>query len=62
MNTGRLGFFHYSPTNEMHSFQPVMDSHLIYIRQMGFEVLSSPELLALTSVKPYISMLTKSEV
>lgn len=49
MTTGQRGFLHYSPTNETHNFQPVMDAHLVYLRQMGFEILSSPELLALTS-------------
>jgi len=47
MNTGQRGFFHYSPTNETHNFQPVMDAHLVYLRQMGFEILSSPELSGL---------------
>jgi hypothetical protein len=42
MNTGQSGFFHYSPTNETHNFQPVMDANLVYLRQMGFEILSSP--------------------
>jgi hypothetical protein len=49
MTTGERGWFHYSPTSEMHNFQPVMDAHLVYIRQMGFELLNSPELLALAS-------------
>lgn len=48
MTTGQRGFFHYSPTNEKHNFQPIMDAHLVYIRQMGFEILNSQELLALT--------------
>ena len=46
MTTGQRGFFHYTPTNDMHNFQPVMDAHLVYLRQMGFEILSSPQLLA----------------
>lgn len=49
MTTGQRGFLHNSPTNETHNFQPVMDAHLVYLRQMGFEILSSPELLALIS-------------
>jgi hypothetical protein len=49
MTTGERGFFLYSPTSEMHNFQPIMDAHLVYIRQMGFELLNSPELLALTA-------------
>jgi hypothetical protein len=49
MTTGERGWFSYSPTNEMHNFQPIMDAHLVYIRQMGFELLNSPELLALVS-------------
>jgi hypothetical protein len=49
MTTGERGWFHYSPTSETHNFQPVMDTHLIYIRQMGFELMNSPDLLALAS-------------
>ena len=49
MTTGQRGFFHYSPTNETNNFQPIMDAHLVYIRQMGFEILSSADLLALTA-------------
>ena len=45
--SGVRGFFHYSPTGEAGTFTPIMDTHLIYIRQMGHEVLNSPELLAL---------------
>ncbi len=48
MTTGMRGWYHYSPHNDG-KFQPVMDSHLIYIRQMGFELLNSPELLALAA-------------
>jgi hypothetical protein len=48
MTTGQRGWFHYSPNSDG-VFQPVMDSHLIYIRQMGFEILNSPELLNLAS-------------
>jgi hypothetical protein len=50
MTSGERGFFHYSPTGEMDKFQPIMDAHLVYIRQMGHELLSSPELLALTRI------------
>jgi hypothetical protein len=46
--TGQRGFFHYSPTGEMGNFVPIMDAHLVYIRQMGHEILGSPELIALT--------------
>ncbi|HEY5330704.1 MAG TPA: hypothetical protein VIJ79_12520 [Acidobacteriaceae bacterium] len=49
MHTGELGWFRYRPQGIEGSFQPVMDTHLIYIRQMGFELLNSPELLALAS-------------
>ena len=49
MTTGERGWFHYSPTSMNNDFQPVMDTHLIYLRQMGFELLNSPELLALAS-------------
>ncbi len=45
MTTGERGWFHYQ--GEDGAFQPVMDAHLMYIRQMGFEVLNSPELLDL---------------
>jgi hypothetical protein len=45
MSTGQRGWFHYSPNND-HIFQPIMDAHLVYIRQMGFELLNSPELLS----------------
>jgi hypothetical protein len=45
---GVRGWFHYSPANDGH-FQPVMNEHFLYIRQMGFEVLNSPELLALSA-------------
>jgi hypothetical protein len=48
ISSGERGFFHYSPTGEMDKFQPITDAHLVYIRQMGHELLSSPELLALT--------------
>jgi hypothetical protein len=49
IHTGELGWFHYPPSGEGGTFQPVMDTHLIYIRQMGFEILNSPELLSLAS-------------
>lgn len=45
---GVRGWFHYSPTSDDH-FQPVMNEHFLYIRQMGFELLNSPELLALSA-------------
>jgi hypothetical protein len=46
MSTGQRGWFHYSPNNDQ-IFQPIMDAHLVYIRQIGFELLNSPELLSL---------------
>lgn len=49
MTTGERGWFHYSPTNAQDNFQPVMDAHFVYLRQMGFELLNSPELLNLAS-------------
>ena len=49
MTTGQRGWFHYSPNSDQ-NFQPIMDAHLVYIRQMGFELLNSPELLALAKV------------
>ncbi len=49
MTSGERGFFHYSPTGEMGTFQPIMDAHLVYIRQMGHELLNTPDLLALTA-------------
>ena len=48
MLTGLRGWFHYSPTSD-DRFQPVMNEHFLYIRQMGFELLNSPELLALAA-------------
>lgn len=46
MNTGEMGWFHYQA--EDGPFRPIMDSHLMYLRQMGFELLNSPQLLDLT--------------
>jgi hypothetical protein len=43
---GLHGWFHYSPKNDG-TFQPVMNEHFLYLRQMGFELLNSPNLLAL---------------
>jgi hypothetical protein len=51
---GIRGWFHYSPTSD-HRFQPVMNEHFLYIRQMGFELLNSPELLALSASHPQSS-------
>lgn len=45
---GLRGWFHYSPKNDG-SFQPVMNEHFLYLRQTGFELLNSPDLLALTA-------------
>jgi hypothetical protein len=45
--TGERGWWHYSETGTSAS-QPVRDVHLHYLRQIGFEVMNSPELLALT--------------
>jgi hypothetical protein len=47
MTTGESGWFHYP--GEDGTFRPIMDSHLMYIRQMGFELLNSPQLLDLAS-------------
>jgi hypothetical protein len=49
MTTGERGWFYYSPTSNNRDFQPIMNAHLVYIRQMGFELLNSPELLALAT-------------
>jgi hypothetical protein len=46
--TGERGWWHYSPTNDPNNMQPVKNVHLVYLRQMGFEIMNSPELLALT--------------
>jgi hypothetical protein len=46
--TGERGWWNYSPTNEPDNIQPVKEVHLVYLRQMGFEIMNSPELLALT--------------
>ncbi len=48
MTTGERGWFHYP--GEDGAFRPIMDSHLMYIRQMGFELLNSPDLLDLARV------------
>ncbi len=48
MRTGERGWFHYSPTSD-DRFQPVTYEHFLYIRQMGFELLNSPDLLALAA-------------
>jgi hypothetical protein len=48
MLTGERGWFHYSPTSD-DRFQPVTNEHFLYIRQMGFELLNSPDLLALAA-------------
>lgn len=48
MTTGERGWFHFP--GEDGAFRPIMDSHLMYIRQMGFELLNSPDLLDLGRV------------
>jgi hypothetical protein len=45
MRSGECGFFYYP--DETGSFRPIMDAQLVYLRQMGHELLSSPDLLAL---------------
>lgn len=45
--TGQRGWWHYSPNDDPNSTEPVTDVHLVYLRQMGFEIMNSPELLAL---------------
>jgi hypothetical protein len=47
ISSGELGFFRHSHPGEPDTSKPIMDAHLVYIRQMGHELLSSPELLAL---------------
>jgi hypothetical protein len=49
MTTGERGFFHYPTVGETGNFKPIMDAHLVYLRQIGHELLSSPDLLALAS-------------
>jgi hypothetical protein len=49
MHSGELGFFHYPTKGERDNFQPIMDAHLVYLRQLGHELLNSPDLLALIS-------------
>jgi hypothetical protein len=49
MTSGERGFFYYPAIGEKGSFQPIMDAHFVYLRQIGHELLSSPDLLALTS-------------
>jgi hypothetical protein len=46
--TGERGWWHYSQPNDPSNSQPVRDVHLIYLRQIGFEIMNSPDLLALT--------------
>ena len=33
--------------SQRRDFQPIIDAHLVFLRQMGFELLNSPELLSL---------------
>jgi len=47
MNSNGFGFFSLSQTGELGTFTPIIDAHLVYLRQMGHELLSSPELLEL---------------
>jgi hypothetical protein len=47
IRSGELGFFHYPATGEKENFKPIMETHLIYLRQIGHELLNSPELHAL---------------
>ena len=47
MTSGERGFFHYQTTGETGNFKPIMDAHLVFLRQIGHELLSSPDLLAL---------------
>ena len=49
MMTGERGLFWYAPTGDG-PFKPVKNEHLLYIRQMGFELMNSPDLLALARV------------
>jgi hypothetical protein len=49
MTSGERGFFHYPTTGEMGDFRPIMDAHLVYLRQIGHELLNSPDLLALAA-------------
>lgn len=49
ITSGARGFFHYSPTGELDKMQPITNAHLVYIRQIGHELLSSPDLTALIS-------------
>ncbi len=49
MTSGERGFFHYPTTGETGNFMPIMDAHLVYLRQIGHELLSSPDLLALAA-------------
>jgi hypothetical protein len=46
MTSGQLGFIR---AGENGTFQPIIDAHLGYLRQIGHEILNSPELLALAS-------------
>jgi hypothetical protein len=47
--TGERGWWHYKQPNDPDGpSYPVRDIHLFYLRQIGFEVMNSPELLALT--------------
>jgi hypothetical protein len=47
MNKGGIGFYHISLDPEGRQSIPITDAHFVYLRQIGFEVLNSPELLAL---------------
>ena len=48
ITSGERGFFYY-PTGDKGTFTPIMDAHLVYLRQIGHELLNSPELLVLAS-------------
>jgi hypothetical protein len=49
MHSGERGLFYYPTKGENENFQPIMNAHLVYLRQMGHELLNSPELLKLAS-------------
>jgi hypothetical protein len=50
MNVGGNGFWRIADMNHPGVFHPIIDAHLVYLRQMGFELLNSPELLDLCKV------------
>ena len=50
MNIDGKGFWSIGDRRPPGSAEPITDAHLVFLRQMGFELLNSPELLDLCSL------------